>query len=85
MNVGLTFEVLLYLNSYYFGLFAVCEIGINVVKAINQPLPSFGTDLGILLGVCVLEVFRVIIARKGNLKGGPCLQLCFSPSPQHLE
>ncbi|XP_017769042.1 PREDICTED: transmembrane protein 216-like [Nicrophorus vespilloides] len=67
MNVGLTFEVLLYLNSYYFGLFAVCEIGINVVKAINQPLPSFGTDLGILLGVCVLEVFRVIIARKGNL------------------
>ncbi|XP_065169903.1 transmembrane protein 216-like [Atheta coriaria] len=67
MNVSLTFEVLLYLNSYYFGLFAICEIGMNVVKVINQPVPSFGTEFGILLAVCGIELIRVIIARKGNL------------------
>ncbi|KAK5650822.1 hypothetical protein RI129_001851 [Pyrocoelia pectoralis] len=67
MNASLTFEVLLYLNSYYFGLFAVCEIGMNVVKAINLSLPNFETDFGILLAVCILELFRVILARRGNL------------------
>lgn len=67
MNVCLTFEVLLYLNSYYFGLFAICEIGMNVVKAINQPLPNFTIDFGVLLAVCVLELIRVVIARRGNL------------------
>lgn len=67
MNIALTFEVLLYLNSYYFGLFAVCEIGMNIVKAINLDLNNFTTDFGVLLGVCLLELFRVILARKGNL------------------
>lgn len=67
MNASLIFEVLLYLNSYYFGLFAVCEIGMNVVKAINLTLPNFETDFGVLLAVCVLELFRVILARRGNL------------------
>lgn len=67
MNNSLIFEVLLYLNSYYFGLFAVCEIGMNIVKAINLNLPNFATDFGILLTVCILELIRVIIARKGNL------------------
>lgn len=67
MNASLTFEVLLYLNSYYFGLFAVCEIGMNVVKAINLMLPNFETDFGILLAVCILELFRVVLARRGNL------------------
>ncbi|XP_022919307.1 transmembrane protein 216-like [Onthophagus taurus] len=67
MNVCLTFEVLLYLNSYYFGLFAICEIGMNIVKEINHPLPTFKADFGILLIVCLLELVRLIIARKGNL------------------
>ncbi|KAI4459001.1 hypothetical protein MML48_6g00012793 [Holotrichia oblita] len=67
MNICLTFEVLLYLNSYYFGLFAICEIGMNIVKAINQPLPNFTIDFGVLIAVCVLELIRVIIARRGNL------------------
>lgn len=66
MNTSLTFEVLLYLNSYYFGLFAVCEIGMNVVKAINLDIPNFSIDLVILVIVCVLELIRVVIARKGN-------------------
>lgn len=67
MNTSLTFEVLLYLNSYYFGLFAVCEIGMNIVKAVNLNLTTFTSDFGILLSVCTLELFRVILARRGNL------------------
>lgn len=68
MNTSLTFEVLLYLNSYYFGLFAVCEIGMNIVKAVNLNLTSsFTSDFGILLSVCTLELFRVVLARRGNL------------------
>lgn len=67
MNVSLTFEVLLYLNSYYFGLFAVCEIGMNVVKMINLNTENSSTDFGILMAVCTLELFRVILARRGNL------------------
>lgn len=68
MNTSLTFEVLLYLNSYYFGLFAVCEIGMNIVKYINfSNLEHFSTDFGILMAVCVIELFRVVLARRGNL------------------
>lgn len=68
MNTSLTFEVLLYLNSYYFGLFAVCEVGMNVVKYVNfNNEHHFLTDFGILMAVCVIEIFRVILARRGNL------------------
>ncbi|KAJ8956520.1 hypothetical protein NQ318_019239 [Aromia moschata] len=68
MNTSLTFEVLLYLNSYYFGLFAVCEVGMNVVKYVNfNGLHHFTTDFGVLMAVCVIELFRVILARRGNL------------------
>ncbi|KAJ8965029.1 hypothetical protein NQ314_004427 [Rhamnusium bicolor] len=68
MNTSLTFEVLLYLNSYYFGLFAVCEIGMNIVKYVNvSNLHHSTTDFGILMAVCVIELFRVILARRGNL------------------
>lgn len=68
MNTSLTFEVLLYLNSYYFGLFAVCEIGMNIVKYVNfSNIEHFSMDFGILMGVCVIELFRVLLARIGNL------------------
>ncbi|XP_060524857.1 transmembrane protein 80-like [Cylas formicarius] len=69
INTSLTFEVLLYLNSYYFGLFAICEIGMNIVKYINfsDELGHFPTDFGVLISLCILEIFRIIIARRGNL------------------
>lgn len=69
MNTALTFEVLLYVNSYYFGLYAVCEIGMNAAKAINSPLPleAFETDFYVLLGVFIIELIRLLITRKGNV------------------
>lgn len=27
VNASLTYEILMYLNSFYFGMFAICEIG----------------------------------------------------------
>lgn len=68
INTSLTFEVLLYLNSYYFGLFAICEIGMNVVKYVNfTELHHFQTDFGVLMSVCGIEILRIILARRGNL------------------
>lgn len=68
INTSLTFEVLLYLNSYYFGLFAACEIGINIVKYLNfDDLHHFETDFGVLMAVCGIEILRIIVARRGNL------------------
>ncbi|KAK9891720.1 hypothetical protein WA026_016516 [Henosepilachna vigintioctopunctata] len=69
MNIPLTFEVLLYLNSYYFGLFSVCEICMNIVKYVNRngDIDRFETDFSILTSVCVIEIFRVILAQRGNL------------------
>lgn len=81
MNVCLTFEVLLYLNSYYFGLFATCEIGINIFKSINHPLFHYSTDLGVLATVCILELIRIIIARRGNLTEKCKYSTCLIHSP----
>ncbi|KAL3278262.1 hypothetical protein HHI36_013599 [Cryptolaemus montrouzieri] len=69
MNIPLTFEVILYLNSYYFGFFSVCEICMNLVKYINTngDIERFETDFSILASVFVIEIFRVILAQRGNL------------------
>lgn len=68
MNVSLTFEVLLYLNSYYFGLFAVCELGMNAVKYFSfNSLHHYTTDFGVLMGVLCIEILRVLLASRGNL------------------
>lgn len=68
MNVSLIFEVLLYLNSYYFGLFAISELGMNAVKYINfSSLHHYSTDFLVLLGVCLIEILRIILASRGNL------------------
>lgn len=46
----------------------MCEIGMNIVKYVNfNDEHHFSTDFGILMAVCVIEVFRVILARRGNL------------------
>ena len=32
VNSSLAYEILLYLNSFYFGMFACCELGMGVLK-----------------------------------------------------
>ncbi|XP_030766108.1 uncharacterized protein LOC115890104 [Sitophilus oryzae] len=68
INISLTFEVLLYLNSFYFGLFLACEAGMNLVKFVNlNDLHHFSTDLIVLMFVCCIEIFRIIVARSANV------------------
>lgn len=68
-NSSLTYEILLYLNSFYFGLLAACEIGMAVLKAINLKYTTqeLQTDGIILVTVLTLETIRVFLGRKGSL------------------
>lgn len=69
MNISLTFEVLLYLNSHYFGFFAFCELLMFAVKYFNRNnnFERYQTDFSIFSFICIIEVFRIILARRGNL------------------
>lgn len=69
MNSSLTYEILLYLNSFYFSMFALCEFGMGILKAVNLPYPT-GTlvsEFLLLLFLCCIEYERIFMGRKGNL------------------
>lgn len=69
INSSLTYEILLYLNSYYFGMFAIAEVGIGAFKVIHLPYPTgtFISELLILVLLCCTESSRIFMGRKGNL------------------
>lgn len=69
VNASLTYEILMYLNSFYFGMFAACEIGMGVLKITSIPYPPdvLPREAGLLIGLCVLETMRIILGRKGSL------------------
>ncbi|XP_043277934.1 transmembrane protein 216-like [Venturia canescens] len=70
INSSLTYEILMYLNSFYFGMFAVCELGMGLFKAINLPSPGSGTtaiEFSLLVFLIATEGGRVYLGRKGNL------------------
>lgn len=69
VNPSLTYEILMYLNSFYFGMFAACEIGIGILKKTNIDYAKgvFAQEAGLLIGLCVLETLRIILGRKGSL------------------
>lgn len=69
MNSSLIYEILLYLNSFYFSLFALCEYAMGIFKAVNLPYPA-GTLLSeflLLFFLCCTECVRIFLGRKGNL------------------
>jgi transmembrane protein 216 len=69
VNSSLTYEILLYLNSFYFGMFATCELGMGILKAVNLPYNSdvLTQETMILLSLCMLESVRIYLGRKGSL------------------
>ncbi|KAJ2941498.1 hypothetical protein O0L34_g14544 [Tuta absoluta] len=77
VNASLAYEILLYINSFYFGLFAMCELGTLILKTIliydmytdseGSATLKLGTDYGILLGFFIIETTRLILGRKGSL------------------
>lgn len=69
MNTSLFYEVLLYLNSFYFGMFTLCEIAMFIIKKINFDFPndSIVWEFCILLSLILIETVRILFGRKGNL------------------
>lgn len=70
INPCLAYEVLMYLNSYYFGTFVVCEITMEISKLIfvpTVPISNLLQEYGILLLLCAVESVRIYLGRKGNL------------------
>lgn len=89
VNSSLTYEILMYLNSFYFGMFAVCELGMGLFKAANLPSPGTSTTLtefALLFFLIATEGARIYLGRKGNLteRGLPILIGIFLTFPSSL-
>lgn len=69
VNSSLAYEILLYLNSFYLGMFFVCEVAMGILKAINVSYPenALFTEAGIFCALCLVEVIRIFLGRRGNL------------------
>ncbi|KAJ8709740.1 hypothetical protein PYW07_010127 [Mythimna separata] len=69
VNSSLAYEILLYLNSFYLGMFFVCEVAMGILKAINVSYPenALWTEAGIFSALCLVEVVRIFLGRRGNL------------------
>lgn len=75
VNASLAYEILLYINSFYFGLFATCELGTLILKSVliiekynvRETPWTLGQDYAVLLGLMVIEAIRLILGRKGSL------------------
>uniref|UniRef100_A0A2A4JGN0 Transmembrane protein 216 n=1 Tax=Heliothis virescens TaxID=7102 RepID=A0A2A4JGN0_HELVI len=75
VNSSLAYEILLYINSFYFGLFATCELGTLILKSVliiekyevDQDPTKIGRDYGVLVGLFIIEATRLILGRKGSL------------------
>lgn len=68
-NSSLTYEILMYLNSFYFGMFAICELGMGFFKAANLPsgTSTTFTEFILLFFLIITEGSRIYFGRKGNL------------------
>lgn len=75
VNASLAYEILLYINSFYFGLFATCELGTLILKSVliiekyevEKDPSKLGQDYGVLVGLFIIEAARLILGRKGSL------------------
>ncbi|CAO1390288.1 unnamed protein product [Diamesa hyperborea] len=69
VNTSLTYEILMYLNSFYFGMFATCEIGMGTLKAVNlnYTQSELTQETLVLVFLCLLESVRIHLGKKGSL------------------
>lgn len=72
VNPSLMYEISLYINSFYFGLFATCELGTMILKSVLLGAKYNERDLiqdyGVLIGLFIAEAARLILGRRGSLK-----------------
>lgn len=74
MEAPLMFEVLMYLNSYYFGMFSMFEFSLICAKSVDEynqknvayTLNEFGTNMTVFVFLCLIEVFRTFLSRRDN-------------------
>lgn len=69
VNASLTYEILLYLNSFYFGMFGPCEVGMGVLKGVNLTYTkdSLLRDALLLVSLLIAESIRIYCGRHGSL------------------
>ncbi|VVC87873.1 unnamed protein product [Leptidea sinapis] len=76
VNSSLAYEILLYINSFYFGLFATCELGTLILKSVliggkyddsENNRTRLGQDYGVLVALFIIEAARLFLGRKGSL------------------
>lgn len=72
VNPSLMYEILLYINSFYFGLFATCELGTMILKSVllggKYNERDLIQDYGVLIGLFIAEAVRLVLGRRGSLK-----------------
>lgn len=72
MEAPLMFEVLMYLNSYYFGMFSMFEFSLICAKSIDDAqkkifyLDELITNMTVFVFLCLIEVFRTFLSRRDN-------------------
>jgi len=68
-NPSMNYEVLIYLNSFYFGMFACCEMAMGLLKAINLSYTghTLALDTGVMISFIVFETIRLIMGRMSSL------------------
>lgn len=69
VNSSLGFQILLYLNTYYFSFFMVTELGVIIFKMLNLPYPTatLMTEILIIIFLGATEALRIFMGKKGNL------------------
>ena len=76
MQAALMFEVLMYLNSYYFGIFAIWEVITYVFKVckrqeVYSDKYKIMIDCGVFFFFCLTEVGRIYSGRKSDTSDKP--------------
>uniref|UniRef100_A0A0B7A0W5 Transmembrane protein 216 n=1 Tax=Arion vulgaris TaxID=1028688 RepID=A0A0B7A0W5_9EUPU len=66
---SLPYQILLYLNGWYFAFFFVCEILLFVFKGQTLPYASnvLAAEIILLFILAIVEALRLFFGRKGNL------------------
>lgn len=85
VNSSLAYEILLYINSFYFGLFATCELGTLILKSVligvkyddmEKNRTRLGQDYGVLVALFIIEAARLFLGRKGSLSERGIIYIC---------
>ncbi|XP_030756133.1 uncharacterized protein LOC115882296 [Sitophilus oryzae] len=66
MNVDaeLMFECLIYLNMFYFPVFAICEPITTIAKYQSVPTPKIGQDVAVMFTRISCELTKILLYRK---------------------